>query len=519
MVPKSNTKSFQPLDKSAITLMVGLSVVIGLLLVIGDHAAARVRDFSWQNKQVGADNVAFTITFSRPMDPGSIEENLTITPSLLGKFSWAGRRMAYTLDMPAPYGESFEVSLDQAHDRFSAATAGETNFQPFRGQFKTRDRAFVYIGLEGKEQGRLVLYNLTRHQKTILTPANWVVLDFKPYPLGDRILFSAIDSAAYWQGSLNQKLYSVTTGLNPIPPDAGASTGGWSILKSDPKPRLKGEIETILDSQDYQNLKFDLSPDGKTIVVQRLSRENPAEFGPWIVAEGSEPRPLKTDPGGDFLIAPDSQTLVLLQGEGVAIIPLTSESDAAPATEPLDFLPQYGRVFDLASDGSAAAMVNFNQNDPDQRFTESLFWVTNQGEEKELLRTTGSILNAQFDPTHRIIFCLATQLLPGETYIEQPFLTAVDIKTGELKDLLALPPQATVNMSLAPDGLAMLFDQTMPGEPNSDGVRSRDGRVIATSRLWLLPLFTTPAERLAATPVQIPPEQLPFKGTHPVWLP
>ena len=495
-------------------LIVGLSVVIGLLLVMGDHAAARVRDFSWQNRQVGADNVAFTMTFSRPMDPSSIEENLKIQPALPGRFSWAGRRMAYTLDVPAPYGEAFEVSLEQARDRFSAATEGEAHFQPFLGQFETRDRAFAYIGLEGEEQGRLVLYNLTRRHRSILTPPNWVVLDFKPYPVGDRILFSATDSVAYRQGVLNQKLYSVTTGLNPIPPDIDASTGIWPRQKSDPKPRLKGEIEPILDSQDYQNLKFDLSPDGKTIVVQRVSRENPAEFGPWIVAEGAEPRPLKTDPGGDFLIAPDSQTLVMLQGEGVAIIPLTLEPDTAAATQPLDFLPQYGRVFDLASDGSAAAMVNFNQNDPDQRFTESLFWVTSQGEEKELLRTTGSILDAQFDPTHRIIFCLATQLLPGETYVEKPFLTAVDIKSGELKDLLALPPQATVSMSLSPDGLALLFDQTMSGNPNT-----REGGVGAASHLWILPLFTTPAERLTATPVQIPPEKLPLKGIQPIWLP
>ena len=519
MAPKRTQKSFQPLDKAAIALIVVFSVAIGLLLVMGNHASARVRDFTWQDKYVGADDVAFMMTFSRPMDSGSIEQNLKIRPPLPGKFSWAGRRMAYTLDVPAPYGELFEVSLDRARDRFSAASESESNFQPFRGRFKTRDRAFVYIGLEGEEKGRLVLYNLTRRNKAILTPADWEVLDFKPYPLGDLILFSATEEAADRQDFLNQKLYSVTTGLNPIPPELEASSGGWFRLKSAPKPKLKGEIKTILDNQDYQNLKFDLSPDGKTIVVQRVNRENPAEFGPWVVTEGSKPRPLETDPGGDFLIAPDSQTLVLLQGEGVAIIPLVTESETGSTTEPLDFIPQYGRVFDLASDGSAAAMVNYNQNNPEKRFTQSLFWVTNQGEEKELLQTTGSILNAQFDPTNRILYCLATQLLPGETYVQQPFLTAVDIQTGELRDLLALPPQAAVNISLAPDGLAILFDQTTPGDPNSDGVRARDGNVIATSRLWLLPLFTTPAERLAATPAQIPPEELPFKGIQPVWLP
>ena len=96
---------------------------------------------------------------------------------------------------------------------------------------------------------------------------------------------------------------------------------------------------------------------------------------------------------------------------------------------------------------------------------------------------------------------------------DQP-LTEPWLPQYELKDLLALPAQATVNMSLAPDGLALLFDQTMPGDPSSS-----DGGADAASHLWILPLFATPAERLAATPVQIPPEKLPFKGMHPIWLP
>jgi hypothetical protein len=95
-----------PLDRLALIVIAGLSLVLGLLILSGDHATARVRDFTWQDRQVGAEDRAFLITFSRPMDVASVEQNLTLEPPLPGKVSWAGRRMAYTLTDPLPYGES-----------------------------------------------------------------------------------------------------------------------------------------------------------------------------------------------------------------------------------------------------------------------------------------------------------------------------------------------------------------------------------------------------------------------------
>ncbi|MEM8810913.1 MAG: hypothetical protein AAGF01_33300, partial [Cyanobacteria bacterium P01_G01_bin.38] len=455
----------QPLDRLSLTLMIGLSVIVVVLVAVGDRAAARVRDFSWQDRRVGAEEVAFLLTFSRPMDEASVEQNLKIEPPLLGKFSWAGRRMAYTLDFPIPYGETFEVSLDRAQDRFSQSSNVDGSSQPdhfnkFESTFQSRDRGLVYIGLEGENQGRLVLYNLTQQQEVPLTPKDWVVLDFKPYPVGDRILFSAVDYKAYQQGQQSQKLYTVTTGLPAAVPETRQF---WQ--RSSSVTQAAGDVKMVLDSQEYQNLKFDLSPDGKTIVVQRLSTTNPSEFGPWVLTEGTAPRPLETDPGGDFVIAPDSQSLLLQQGEGTAIIALSEDPTVQEtAGETLDFLPEYGLVLDMASDGTAAAMVSFNQNDPEKRFTQTLFWVSSQGEEKPLLDATGSILDAQFDPTNELLYCLISQLLPGETYQVQPYLISVNVETGEKVDLIAMPPQPSVNMSISPDGLAILFDETVAAD-------------------------------------------------------
>ena len=512
----------QPIDKFAIGLIVILTIVIVALIAFGGHAAARVREFTWNERKVGAEDTAFLITFSRPMDHVSVENNLKITPPLEGKFSWAGRRMAFTLDAPAPYGEFYQVSLDAARDRYSAEGQSDARFASFRGQFQSRDRALLYIGVDGEEQGRLVLFNLTQQDKVLLTPPDLVVLDFKPYALGDRVLFAGVNTDAYQQGMLQQRLYTVTTGITPNPPAAPGTRSNWfDFNRNSSSPTPAGEVELMLDSDPYQNFKFDLSADGEVIVVQRVNAEDPADFGPWMIHNGNA-TPLDTEPGGDFVIAPDSHTLVMLQGEGTALIPLPlDEENPLSASEPLDFLPDYGRVLDISDDGQSAAMVNFNQDNPDERYTESLFLVTNQGEEEILLTATGTILSAQFDSTGRSLYVLSTELLDSENYVEQPILSVINLTEDVLQDLLALPPQPTINMSLAPDGLALLFDRMVPTDnPEAQGIRSGDGRVLETSQIWLLPLYKTPAERLAGLPTSdIEPQTLPFSGVQPTWLP
>lgn len=290
-----------PLDRIAVSVMSVLAVVLGILVFSGDHATARVRDFSWQDRQVGVEDRAFLITFSRPMDPASVEASLTLDPPLEGKVSWAGRRMAYTLTDPIPYGQSFAVQIDAARDRFSRDDNQAGRFQPFEGHFQTRPRAFVYIGVEGDEANRLVLTNLDQQERTILTPRHLSVLDFQPYPLGDRILFSATDLNET-DGLLNQQIYTVTTGLNPRPPldllaDPPPFWQRW--LPQDLAPE-SGELELVLDNREYQNLKFDLSADGKTIVVQRVNQANPADFGPWVVRQGKAPTVWRPIPAATF---------------------------------------------------------------------------------------------------------------------------------------------------------------------------------------------------------------------------
>lgn len=506
----------QPLDQLAITVMVVLSLAIVGLLWGGHQSQPKVREFSWQSQVIGADDTAFVLTFNRPMDHASVEENLQIGPPLTGKFSWSGRRMFYTLNTPAPYGSQYQIALQNAREQYTGSTAKGDRIAPFTGQFRTRDRTFVYIGVQGEEDGRLILYNLTRQQKKFLTPNYLVVQSYTIDPTGTTVSFLGSDRAL----SPEEQLYGLKLYQSPIdqavaPPISASATPTPSEENALGMPLLPNEI---LSNRDYINQKFQLSPDGQFLVVQRVSRKDPSDVGLWRVTPGLPPERLKIEAGGEFQITADSKSLAISQGEGVTLLPL--QASARPkASEDTQFLAKFAKVLDFSRDGRYAAAIKFNSS----TYTRSLYILDSQQGEKEYFRTKGSILQAQFDPTGRYLYCLITELIPGKVYREQPYFGAVDVKTEKFQPLLLLPEQREMTVSLAPDGLALLFDQLLLVSPNtlSQSVNSNtakrlvDGQLVQSSYQWLLPLNPLEAGGVKA----LDPQRLPLLGLQPRWLP
>jgi len=503
-------------DRIAAIVILCLSLIIVLLIWGGKlcgttcflHTGPRINYFSWENKRVGADDLAFIIGFDRPVDRQSVVANLQIEPNLPGKISWSGRRMAYTLEQPIPYGERYQISI------FGAVGVSGEAIQPFNQEIISRDRALAFIGTTGSNLGRLILYNWTKQEEKILTPDNLIVTDFKFYPQGNKILFAAADRQ---DPDIIRKLqlYTVTTGLN----------GDTSTPK----------ITLILDNHQYQNNYFDISADGQKIVLQRIKRSNPLDFDLWLIESEKPPRPLNTQ-GGDFLIAPDSQTLAVAEGEGITLLSLSGERDT------LNFLPKFGQVLSFSRDGSAAAMVNFNTDNADLRYTRSLFYVNNRGLQKELINTTGSIIDCQFNHSGSSLYCLLTELVEGEIYQEIPYFAAINIDTKAIIPLVELDNYQDIEFHMSPDGLGLIFDQVITDNQQAnlteyktvqyinnlfnqftsliatnqpEKLRTDSGAEIIGGNLWLL--LIPPTELKDATEVSL--EELPFAGFRPQWSP
>ncbi len=483
---------FSPFDQVAILTIILLTVLIAFLVtadqVCGKDCWFKVRpsvqDFNWEGRKISAKDRAFILTFSRPMDRRSVEKNLEIEPELSGKISWSGRRMAYTLDQPAPYGSDYQIKIEGAKERLGS------EIRPFQETVTTRDRAFAYIGVEKEEKGQLILYNLTQQEKTVLTPPELVVNEFEIYPERDRVIFTATKQENSDKGEFQQQLYTATTGIN-----ANGKTSS-------------GKINLILDNSDYKLLDFDLSPDGEKIVVRRADKKNVGDVSLWLIENEQSPKLLEETTGGQFIIPPDSKTLAIAQDQGVALIPLETESN------PSNFLPQYGQVLAFSPDGNAAAMVNFNTQNPEKQYLRSLYFVNNHGVEKNLLETEGSILSCDFSPRATDLYCLLTEVIEGDQYREKPYLVSINLDNNQVTPIVTLPEYREIEMSLSPDGLALLFDQiiTVNGSENSSQIlRSDAGKVIIGSSLWLLIPVSNPQQ------AQL--EELPILGLAPKWLP
>lgn len=416
--PGRNPKTslpWHPLDWGTLALALLLTVAIGVTLWVGDHTRPVVRRFSWQDQEVRAGDRFFVLEFNRPMNRDSVQDNLKIAPALPGKFSWSGLRMAYTPLAPVPYGQTFTLSLADAFDRFAAETGEAKTIAPFTGRFTTPPPAFLYV--DGTN--RLRYYDVQTKQNRAVTDRP--VVDFKPMGDGQRVIV-AIEGE---RGPLDRRLYEV--------PLAGGA------------PQLR------IDSGDFQNLKFDISPDGNTLLVQRLNLKQPGQYGLWA-QQGESLKPLNNQPGGDFVITPDSESVAIAQGQGIAVLPLV------PDAKPLDFLPQFGLVLDFGRSGRRAAVIRFNKD-----FSRSLFVLDDTGNQTEVARLKGSIVAAQFHPSETVLYALLAEAIETETtYREEPYFAAIDLTAKTIQRLVDLAGRQNPRVSVAPDGRSLLLDTGTP---------------------------------------------------------
>lgn len=478
-------------DWIVFSCMLSLTIGILTLLIIGDQVPFKVTNFSWEGKKIGVKDKTFSLSFNRSVDTNSVEKNLMIEPPLPGKIAWQGRTLIYTLDDPPIYGTNYQITLDKVQPSYK-----EEEIQSFVSLFSTRDRVFAYIGVEGEEKGRLILYNITdlnKQQKTILTPGDLIVTDFKIYPDSEKIIFSAFEPSIRGQGLAKQELYTVTTGFNVDP-------------SKTPSQRA-GKLKRILDANEYQNISFDLSRNGEVIIVERVNHRNSDDNSLWIITEDNQPISLGI-PGSNFVISPDGQRLAVAQQGGIRMVSLGSEGGTSRIFQ------NYRKPLSFSENGENLLLIKDNIDS-----TRSLVMINQDGKNQELFRTPYPIVDCQFEPRdQKDLYCLKTDVIQGENgqYREEPFLSVMNLEKETDLPLLALPNYRDVALSMSPDGVALLFDQVVTTVPQSPSdLLTTEQKAIADGQVWLLPL---PDLKEANQSVNIQPQELIF-GFKPQWLP
>lgn len=470
---------------------------MALVWGFGDRTPLRVQQFSWEGQQISVRDESFTLSLSQAVDPQWVAEHLSIEPLLPGKLSWVGKKFFYTLTELPIYGQDYQIKLasteaDAKSDPKVKTPKPTPPIEPFVSRFKTRDRVFAYIGTEEEDRGRLVLFNLTQQQKSILTPADLVVLNFETYPEGDRLLFSAIPSSGVGVTPEDQQLYTVTTGLN---------------FQNEETPPNAGQIRPILDAEAYINARFQLSTNGQRIIVQRINREDPRDRSLWAIEGQAEPRALGI-PAEEFLISPDADIVAISQQNRLSLVPLGRNSGTIQAkegfTKLLAFSPDQTQQIALQAANGIYSIFVLDE--------------TKAEPERLLLRTLTPIIDCRFEPRYaETLYCLKIDQSESlGTSTEEPFLSAIHIESGEEIPLLALPNYQDVRLSVSADGVALLFDQVVTAAPNTRSELFTDqGLAVEGGRLWLLAL---PELKTSSTMQPAPPESL-MPGYKPQWIP
>ena len=485
--PPGFWKKLSLFDQTVMAIALILVVFITVVLVRGNQTPLRVTYHSWQNSNIGAQTKKLTMRFSHPVNPSEIEQNLSIDPPLPGTTSWQGRDWFYTLSEIPRYGTNYQMSLTLA------GKATTIDAQDFNSLITSRARALVYIGLSDQERGRLILYDITntqKPQKIILTPKDLTVHQFQIYPQGDRILFTAADPT---RRNAQQQLFTVTTGINNSNTQAKA---------------LPGKLERLLENQDYDNQRLVLARNGDVVVLNRQNRQNPADSGLWVLPKNETPRPLSIQ-GDQFIVAPLGDRLAVNQEGGVAIIPLQAEAGASQFLAGMD----QALAFSLNGD-----QILLTQQNLDYSYSLLMYDLATRSQQ-EIIRGLYPILDCQFDPRNEsTAYCLQADYIQRESgeIQEEPYLALVDLNKLQSQPLLALPNYPEVDLSIAPDGLALIFDQVATTNPLSPtDLLTQSQKAITDGRVWLLSL---PEDLAIGVNAEVSPQEL-TPGYAPQWMP
>lgn len=475
-------------EGAALLAIALLGAVATLELLWGRPAPLRVNYTNWQNKKIGAQDRILSLGFNQSIENQELSQLWKMSPPLAGQLSQKGKRLFYTLTEIPRYGVNYQIQIQPP------AGAAPGKLENFTSLASARNRSFFYIGTDGEERGRLILFDLTdpqKLQKTILTPKDLLVRQFQVYPQGDRILFIASDPR---ERQPELALFTVTTGVHHN--------------KTQQSTEIPGRLERLLAEDGYDTLQIALARQGERGALLRQNRQNPADRGLWVLEPDGSARPLGIK-AEQFRLSPQASQAAFRQGDGVGLAPLTPEGGN----------PQFWRGYEgamaFAPDGNEVLLTQVNED-----YTYALVLKNIQTQKAEaVFRSVYPVQTCEFDPVPpQDLYCLKTEMVnQGEgNFQEETFLIRIDRRTGKSQSLLALPNYPDAQLSLAPDGSALLLDQAATAPPAGvNEVLTPSQQAVTEARVWLLPLAEL---RQTQTTPRLSPQEI-TAGFAPYWLP
>lgn len=165
-----------------------VALVVGGL-IIGWQLAPHIEDIDPAKKSLSG-RQPLKITFSRPMNPDSLESNFVLDPSIRGKFSWTEMfdEVTFTPDKPWPSGKTISVQI-------SSGARSKIRLPLLRNRSWTIQVSPILLAYLWPADSKSTLYlvNPDTGDNQTLTAEDSGILDYTVTPDGLAIIYSVLN--------------------------------------------------------------------------------------------------------------------------------------------------------------------------------------------------------------------------------------------------------------------------------------------------------------------------------------
>lgn len=352
-----------------------LTLVISFMLIRGDQSYPRVVDTNLKNEILPLTTNQIVLTFNRNMDHTSVESNFSISPKMEGKFSWIGKKMAFSFKDSLSTNQKINIELKGAQDELG------NPMQSYKKSYQTQSQTLYFIGTDEGQKDRVVGFDLDQKKSSVLSPENLIVKDFRVHPNQDLIYLLGYKKGA---DESRNNLYELDT--------------------------ENGNLKVLVDGQREYIFAFELSPDGKILLVRKGS-VNPYDQSSLVDAGSLWTYDISHQKwkafwnkdlyGSEFYFSPDSNYLVgrMITGD-ITILPVTEDPDKVV------YLENYAGNYNLSPDGRQLVFVDF----PDPFSPNDLLLRNNDGTTQTLVEKGGQIQFPIFNKNGDRIYFLMSKV-------------------------------------------------------------------------------------------------------------
>lgn len=459
--------------------MVAMGVLMAFTLLIlwrGDRTLPQITHFNHHLKQISPRSNQLLFSFNREMNRYSVRRGFKIEPEIAGKFSWIGKKMAFTPVIPFEYGRTYQVEIQSAKD------VKGIDMPVYQSQFHTKTRQFIF--LNAQRQLRLWKSDATE----TLTAPGLLVLDYIPVNDGEQIFFSAVDKNEFKQNSLAHEYH-------------------WTAFQQLYVFNLSNHSLSKLSEPGFFNFRFSVSLNGQTRLLYRTSLQE--NTGGWWVQRypNTQWQFLSDLDNTSYAITPNGQ--FMLGKKQLAYYLLSTDPDSEKSAQ---FLGQFSHTYGFNSN---ATKILFTLPSPQDGFKiyNYVVLLDHQGRRNTYLENQGLLANLRFSPTKEVLYF--TMTFDQDDYeLSVPYhLHAFDLETSALEQLTDDPKWSDESFSVSPDGRQLIFERFDASDGENYGPDLREDIVGHRMTLEMMPdlwIYDTEKKSLISLGIQ---------GRKPKWIP